>query len=116
MPRLPENPPPLQIVPNTSIDGGKYVALTFDDGPNNTTTPRLLDMLKSSHVPATFYVLGSQVERFPEVAKRIVHEGHEIGNHSWSHPQLTKLDRDAVWKQIDATNQVIFDTTGVYPK
>src|SRR5690606_139212 len=69
----------------------KVVALTFDDGPHVSLTPRLLDILKERDVQATFYVLGRNVQRHPEIARRIVAEGHEIANHSWSHPNLNGL-------------------------
>lgn len=100
----------------TSIDGKKYVALTFDDGPSNKTTPRLLDILKQHNVQATFYVLGSQAERFPEILKRTFDEGHEIGNHSWNHPSFTTISLKEVASQIASTNTVIHSIIGETPK
>ncbi|MFM7375971.1 MAG: polysaccharide deacetylase family protein, partial [Chthoniobacterales bacterium] len=67
------------------------VALTFDDGPHPELTPKLLDILRQNGVRATFYVIGRNVETYPDIARRIVAEGHEIANHSWSHPALTSL-------------------------
>ncbi|MGE4371495.1 MAG: polysaccharide deacetylase family protein [Xanthobacter sp.] len=92
-----------------------YIALTFDDGPNPDTTPRLLDMLKERGVKATFFVLGTRAAKYPELLRRMVEEGHEIGNHSWSHPQLTRISTDAADKQIADTSQAIFDATGQRP-
>ena len=62
------------------------VAITFDDGPHPQYTPRLLDMLKERGIKATFYVIGQNVAQYPEIMQRMVAEGHEIGNHSYTHP------------------------------
>lgn len=67
---------------------GKVVALTFDDGPNPDATPRILDTLRDKGVHATFFVLGSHAERWPELVRRISHEGHQIGNHGYFHRKL----------------------------
>jgi peptidoglycan-N-acetylglucosamine deacetylase len=92
---------------------GPYIALTFDDGPHGTNTPRLLDMLKQRKVKATFFVVGQCVAEYPEIAKRIVAEGHEIANHSWSHPQLTRMGEGGVTEQLGKTHDVVKQTTGV---
>ena len=68
-----------------------YVAMTFDDGPHPQNTPRLLDMLRDRNMKATFYVIGSNVDRYPHIVRRIVAEGHEIGNHTYTHRKLTSL-------------------------
>jgi peptidoglycan/xylan/chitin deacetylase (PgdA/CDA1 family) len=94
---------------------GPFVAITFDDGPHGGQTPRLLKMLKDRGIKATFFVVGQCVAESPEVAKQIVTEGHEIANHSWSHPQLTTLSESSVRDQIDRTHNVIKQTTGVTP-
>jgi peptidoglycan/xylan/chitin deacetylase (PgdA/CDA1 family) len=72
-------------------DGTKYMALTFDDGPHQTLTPRLLDILKEKKAKATFYVMGVKVAIHPEIVARAALEGHEIGNHVYDHPVLTKI-------------------------
>lgn len=66
----------------------KQVALTFDDGPNPVTTPRVLDALRAANAPATFFLLGRHVERWPEIARRVVDEGHALGNHGYHHRKL----------------------------
>jgi peptidoglycan-N-acetylglucosamine deacetylase len=66
----------------------KVVALTFDDGPNSDATPRILDTLGEKGVRATFFVLGSHAERWPELVRRISHEGHQLGNHGYFHRKL----------------------------
>jgi peptidoglycan/xylan/chitin deacetylase (PgdA/CDA1 family) len=95
---------------------GPYIAMTFDDGPHAENTPRLLDMLKKRDIKATFFVVGECVVQYPALMKRIVAEGHEIANHSWSHPLLTKMSEDAVTAQIQRTHDAIVAATGVTPK
>jgi len=94
---------------------GPAVAMTFDDGPHPKLTPRLLDLLKERGLKATFFVIGKNVAEFPDIAKRIVDEGHEIANHSWSHPQLTKLNPASFANEISQTNDAIQQATGVRP-
>lgn len=91
------------------------VALTFDDGPHATLTPKLLDMLKARHIKATFFVVGENAAEYPDILKRAVAEGHEIGNHSWSHPNFAKMSDEAVRSQIQRTQDVIEKATGVAP-
>src|SRR5262245_55440479 len=64
---------------------------TFDDGPHPEHTPRVLDVLAESGASATFFVVGQQAEKYPELVRRIVHEGHAIGNHTWSHCDPRKV-------------------------
>ena len=91
------------------------VAMTFDDGPHPTLTPRLLDTLRARNIRATFYVIGNRVVRHPELMRRIVAEGHEIGNHTWSHPSLFGYSDAGVLSQLDRTAQAIYDTVGRPP-
>lgn len=95
---------------------GQYIALTFDDGPHATNTPRLLEMLKQRGIKGTFYCVGQCVAEYPEIAKRIVDEGHEIASHSWSHPQLSSMSEASVRDQLERTHQAIKQATGVEPK
>jgi peptidoglycan/xylan/chitin deacetylase (PgdA/CDA1 family) len=95
---------------------GPYVAMTFDDGPHGANTPRLLEMLKQRGIKATFFCVGQCVAEYPEIAKRIVDEGHEIANHSWSHPQLSSMTEASVRDQLEKTHQAIKQATGVTPK
>ena len=95
---------------------GPYIALTFDDGPAKSTTPRLLDLLAKRGIKVTFFVLGEMVEQNPDLLKREVAEGHEIGNHSWNHPNLAKMSDDAVHSQLQRTQDLIFQTVGIKPK
>jgi len=95
---------------------GPYIAMTFDDGPHATNTPKLLEMAAKRHIKLTFFVLGECVEQNPTVLQREVAEGHEIGNHSWSHPNLAKLSDEAVRSQLRRTEDIIVKTAGVKPK
>ncbi|HEU0275207.1 MAG TPA: polysaccharide deacetylase family protein [Candidatus Udaeobacter sp.] len=95
---------------------GPYIAMTFDDGPHATNTAKLLDIAAKRHIKLTFFVLGQCVEQNPAVLQREVAEGHEIGNHSWSHPNLAKLSDEAVRSQLRRTDDLIVKTAGVMPK
>ncbi|WP_085643334.1 peptidoglycan N-acetylglucosamine deacetylase PgdA [Listeria monocytogenes] len=93
----------------------KRIALTFDDGPSASVTPGVLDTLKRYNVKATFFVLGSSVIQNPGLVKRELEEGHQVGSHSWDHPQLTKQSTQEVYNQILKTQKAVFDQTGYFP-
>ena len=90
----------------------KVVALTFDDGPNPTTTNQALDTLSKYGIKATFFVLGKNVSGNEEILKRMKADGHVIGNHSWSHPVLSKLSLDEAKKQITDTEAALTKVLG----
>jgi peptidoglycan/xylan/chitin deacetylase (PgdA/CDA1 family) len=94
---------------------GPYVAMTFDDGPSEKLTPKLLDILAAHHMKVTFFVLGECVEQNPDVLRRAAREGHEIANHSWSHPNLGKMSDDGVRSQLKRTDDLIHSIIGVRP-
>ena len=94
---------------------GPYIALTLDDGPQAKLTPRLLDLLAARHIKVTFFVIGENVTEHPEIVARAAHEGHEIGNHSWSHPNFAKMSDDAVRRQLQRTDDAIKTATGARP-
>ena len=94
----------------------KKVALTFDDGPHPVYTPEMLDVLKEKNVKATFFLLGQQVEQYPDIVKRMSEEGHLIGNHSYKHEQLSKLSSVQACTQVNRTNELIYSITGKYPE
>ena len=94
----------------------KLVALTFDDGPNAATTSQALDILAKYHVKGTFFMLGKNVAENEQLVKRVHDEGHEIGNHSWSHPLLTTLSLDQAKKQIEETQVALQSVIGESPK
>ena len=94
---------------------GPYIALTFDDGPSATLTPKLLDLLAARHIKATFFVIGENVAEHPEIVARAAREGHEIGNHSWSHPNFGKMSDGGVRRQLQQTDDAIKKATGKRP-
>jgi len=96
--------------------GKKLVALTFDDGPTKTHTPRLLDILKEYNVKCTFFMQGVNVKARPETVKRVYDEGHEIGNHTYDHPNLTKISFKEVDSQLNKTADLIKDACGFRPR
>lgn len=92
----------------------KKIALTFDDGPNPEYTPILLDELKKRGVKATFFVLGSEVELYPQLVRRAGEEGHLIGVHSYKHVNLRQLSDEQAIEQVNRTNEAIHDACGQY--
>ncbi|QWI25602.1 hypothetical protein EXW34_31030 (plasmid) [Bacillus mycoides] len=91
---------------------GNKIALTFDDGPDDYYTPKILDLLGNKKVPATFFVVGQQIQWCPSMLKRIVQEGHALGNHSWSHPKFTNLTTSQIKEEISRTENEITVLTG----
>jgi peptidoglycan/xylan/chitin deacetylase (PgdA/CDA1 family) len=108
----PTEPP---ITFNSVHVDGPFIALTFDDGPNATLTPKLLDLLAARHLKATFFVVGQNAADHPEILKRAVREGHEIANHSWSHPNLGKMSDEAVRRELQKTEDAIVAAIGKKP-
>src|SRR4029450_3278646 len=94
---------------------GPYIAMTFDDGPSATLTPKLLDLLAAHHIKATFFVIGENVAEYPEIVARAAREGHEIASHSWSHPNLAKMSDESVRRQLRQTDDAIRNATGKRP-
>jgi peptidoglycan-N-acetylglucosamine deacetylase len=99
---------------SVNVDG-PYIAMTFDDGPSATLTPELLDLLAARHIKATFFVIGQNVAEYPEIVARAAREGHEIANHSWSHPNLAKMSDESVRRQLRQTDDAIKSATGKRP-
>jgi len=116
----PATPAPTPAAPKVTYSDchvdGQYIAMTFDDGPHKTNTPRLLDMLKERHIHATFFLVGENVVDNQEIVKRIVAEGHELGNHSWSHPNFAIMNDASVREQLQKTQDAITKASGVTPK
>lgn len=111
--------PEVLSAPTTPSSAGSCencVALTFDDGPRVGMTDRLLDILKAKNAKVTFFVLGENVAKNPAIIARMAKDGHEIGNHTWNHPQLTKLNAVEIEAEISKTNDAIFAASGSRPK
>ncbi|KPV40920.1 hypothetical protein AN477_21365 [Alicyclobacillus ferrooxydans] len=94
----------------------KTLFLTFDDGPDSDYTPAVLDVLACYGVPATFFCIGSQVEKHPGVVREIRELGHTVGNHTWSHPYLTKVTEAELIDEIVRTATAIENILGLRPK
>ncbi len=95
---------------------GPFIAITFDDGPHATNTPRLLDMLAARNIKATFFCVGTNVARYPNIVRRIVADGHEMANHTWNHPKLSSLGDSGVRSELDRANVGILNVAGVAPR
>lgn len=91
----------------------KAVALTFDDGPSPKTTPVALDLLKKYNAKGTFFMVGHAVEGNEDIIKRVIAEGHQIGNHSWDHPVLTKISLEKAKSQINDTTAALKKASGL---
>ncbi len=103
------------VQPWAKQSDSKLIALTFDDGPSEKYTNTLLDILKKENIRVTFYVLGEKALKNPQILQREYDEGHEIGNHSYSHILFTKLSERMIQEEIYTTDQAVFQTIGIYP-
>lgn len=101
--------------PKTDEPHEKKIALTFDDGPDPKSTVQILETLKKYDAKATFFMLGSRVEYYPDTAKAVKAAGHEIGNHSWNHPDLSKMPLQKALEEINRTTEIIQKVTGEKP-
>jgi peptidoglycan/xylan/chitin deacetylase (PgdA/CDA1 family) len=108
-------------VPNGIVSSGgdayerKAIALSFDDGPSPANTPRILDLLRASGARATFFVVGQEVTGHEEIVGRIAAEGHELGNHTYSHPHTIGLRRPGLREELEKTNEALTRIDGVPP-
>jgi peptidoglycan/xylan/chitin deacetylase (PgdA/CDA1 family) len=112
-------PPPLRLSSGQAPvgRGTKYsVALTFDDGPCAPSTGRVLDVLREHGVKATFFVIGENVRRYPELAARVRDEGHEFGNHTYSHPWMFRMSFSGIKEDIELCQKEIEGLTGHRPR
>lgn len=100
------------VLPEEKKTEKKRIALTFDDGPHPIYTPQMLELLKEEQVPATFFLLGENVELYGDVVKEIAKEGHLIGNHTYHHVQITSLSLEEACKEIQETSDLIEELTG----
>jgi polysaccharide deacetylase family sporulation protein PdaB len=90
------------------------IALTFDDGPA-LDTPIFLNILRKYHVSATFFMLGEWVQRYPDLARAVLADGHAIGDHTWDHPDLTRLSTNTVIRELTSARSTIQRVTGITP-
>ncbi|AZK46938.1 polysaccharide deacetylase family protein [Paenibacillus lentus] len=90
----------------------KYIALTFDDGPDHRQTPQILDVLDQYNAKATFFVVGERVEKYPEIVQLQLARGHEVANHSYQHPSFRGMAKSKMQNELSKTQQIIFQATG----
>lgn len=95
---------PSWVVTKTKNDG---VALTFDDGPNPEYTPLVLDVLKEYNARATFFLVGENIKKYPELTRRIISEGHRVGNHSFSHAEFAEIGTKALFHELHACDELL---------
>jgi len=93
-------------------ESGRMIALTFDAGASGEPTKSILSTLRSQGIRVTFFLTGKWAEKYPALVKSISDDGHEIANHTYSHPDLRKLGADSITEQLDRTDQIIFKLTG----
>ena len=104
--------PTYYVVEDSGGTTNKVIALTFDDGPDPKYTPRILDILSHYHVPATFFVIGVNAEQNIDLIKREYREGHQIGNHTYSHPNIATVSENRTELELSATQRIIENATG----
>ncbi len=111
--QIPKVPPPgVRLVYSSVPMTQPYVAMTFDDGPHASNTPKLLNMLKQRNIKATFYVVGKNVREYPDIVRRILAEGHEIGNHTWDHQALSGMSAEKVHQELAMTHNAVLEVAG----
>ncbi len=103
---------PTSYVVQRTGDRPGLLALTFDDGPDPRWTPAILDILKREQVPATFFIVGKNGQAYPDLMRRIVNDGHELGNHTFTHPNLGELPLRLTELELNATQRLIESETG----
>jgi peptidoglycan-N-acetylglucosamine deacetylase len=114
---VPKVPPPGVRTRYSSIHTDQMVlAMTFDDGPHPVNTPKLLDLLKERNIKATFFLVGANVKAYPDIVRRIIAEGHEVANHTWTHPSLTSLSDEKIRSELRRTQDAIVEASGYHPR
>jgi peptidoglycan/xylan/chitin deacetylase (PgdA/CDA1 family) len=93
----------------------KVVAITFDDGPNPIYTAQVLDIFREAEGKATFFMIGEQMDKYPEMVKKVVEQGHEIGNHTYTHPKLSQLSPAECLEEIEQTEKIMQELVGQKP-
>lgn len=104
------------IIIKTGNDNEKIIALTFDDGPDEVFTPQILDILKKYNIKATFFVIGEKVGYHKDLVEREYKEGHEIGNHTFTHANVCKKSYSEIESEIEKTQEAVRDITGNEPR
>ena len=114
---LPTTPPAgVRVSYNSVKTDQKILAMTFDDGPHPSLTPKLLDILKERNIKCTFFLIGRQVKMYPDIVRRIVAEGHELGNHTWTHCSLTSRSDAQIRSEMQQSADAVYEVAGVRPQ
>ncbi len=92
----------------------RQLALTYDDGPNDPHTPRLLEVLAKHNVPATFFLIGRYVQQRPDLAREIIHAGHTVGNHTFTHPLLTFKSESEIKRELSTCKSALQEAIGAH--
>ncbi len=108
---LPREYTPIENVYHRVSTEEKVIALTFDDGPHPQNTEKVLDLLERYDAKATFFVIGKNLELYRETVKRAVREGHEIGNHTYTHPHLSAMSEEELFREIERNERLIEELT-----
>ncbi len=109
-------PPGTKVSYTSAPAPGPFIAITFDDGPVVPNTPRLLDMLAARGIKATFFTVGYNVQRNPNIVRRIVTDGHEIANHTWTHGKLSSMSDGGVRSELQRSHDALTSITGTAPR
>lgn len=104
------------VIFSGSVSCGKRIALTFDDGPHPKKTGEILDILDKYDIKATFFVIGQNAEKHPEIVSDEAERGHEIANHSYTHPNLSKIGYEKIKEEIEKTDEIIKKAANITPK
>ncbi len=94
----------------------KLIALTFDDGPHKYRTNEILDILAENEVKATFFVVGMMAREYPDIIRRTIAEGHELGNHTYNHSKMKRLSTEKLKSELEMTEEVLFEISEYRPK
>jgi peptidoglycan/xylan/chitin deacetylase (PgdA/CDA1 family) len=114
---MPQVPPAGARLSYSSIQTTqKVVAMTFDDGPHPTHTPRLLKILRDRNIKATFYLVGKNAKAYPAIVRQMIAEGHEIGNHTWTHGSLTSMSDDQIRRELKMSADAVYAAAGYRPQ
>lgn len=93
----------------------KVIAITFDDGPNPIYTPQVLEIFSEAGGKATFFMIGEQMSKYPEMVKKVAEQGHEIGNHTFTHPKLSQLTQEKCSEEIERNESLVEELAGRKP-
>ena len=104
-----ENDPQRIVVHRKHENNEMKIALTFDDGPHPRYTPKILEILKKYNIKATFFTVGINAYYYPDTLKKVISDGHEIGNHTYTHPKVSKIEKGRLKKEIEDCEEILYE-------